>query len=102
MIRRPPRSTLFPYTTLFRSNGPMSPLVEQGEDRLPVGFELVGADALAAGQAVEGVGVAFGDPGDVGVGQVHVGQIGRAHVCTPVPVKSPMPSSAWKQKRGTS
>src|SRR5690554_2988687 len=23
MIRRPPRSTLFPYTTLFRSAGPM-------------------------------------------------------------------------------
>src|SRR2546427_3315320 len=25
MIRRPPRSTLFPYTTLFRSNGRPSP-----------------------------------------------------------------------------
>src|SRR5258708_14439388 len=24
MIRRPPRSTLFPYTTLFRSRGPPS------------------------------------------------------------------------------
>src|SRR2546423_9116266 len=24
MIRRPPRSTLFPYTTLFRSPGPQS------------------------------------------------------------------------------
>src|SRR2546426_2247514 len=24
MIRRPPRSTLFPYTTLFRSHGPSS------------------------------------------------------------------------------
>src|SRR2546427_7423896 len=24
MIRRPPRSTLFPYTTLFRSGGPCS------------------------------------------------------------------------------
>src|SRR2546430_5850865 len=24
MIRRPPRSTLFPYTTLFRSQGPRS------------------------------------------------------------------------------
>src|SRR5258708_21529752 len=24
MIRRPPRSTLFPYTTLFRSNHPVS------------------------------------------------------------------------------
>src|SRR3712207_7697601 len=23
MIRRPPRSTLFPYTTLFRSSGPI-------------------------------------------------------------------------------
>src|SRR2546430_13760890 len=29
MIRRPPRSTLFPYTTLFRSHGrpPKSPIV---------------------------------------------------------------------------
>src|SRR2546425_12372652 len=25
MIRRPPRSTLFPYTTLFRSRGPGGP-----------------------------------------------------------------------------
>src|SRR3712207_7403956 len=25
MIRRPPRSTLFPYTTLFRSNGNLLP-----------------------------------------------------------------------------
>src|SRR3712207_6951903 len=25
MIRRPPRSTLFPYTTLFRSRGPAAP-----------------------------------------------------------------------------
>src|SRR2546427_8826679 len=25
MIRRPPRSTLFPYTTLFRSPGPRAP-----------------------------------------------------------------------------
>src|SRR5258708_26869116 len=27
MIRRPPRSTLFPYTTLFRSNFPLDALV---------------------------------------------------------------------------
>src|SRR2546426_9365802 len=26
MIRRPPRSTLFPYTTLFRSQEPQEPL----------------------------------------------------------------------------
>src|SRR2546427_5978983 len=30
MIRRPPRSTLFPYTTLFRSSAPpaVSPLIQ--------------------------------------------------------------------------
>src|SRR2546426_10418554 len=27
MIRRPPRSTLFPYTTLFRSNFPYSTVI---------------------------------------------------------------------------
>src|SRR2546422_3258390 len=29
MIRRPPRSTLFPYTTLFRSNKPFLPQVSK-------------------------------------------------------------------------
>src|SRR3712207_8764808 len=30
MIRRPPRSTLFPYTTLFRSRRPVPPLGDGG------------------------------------------------------------------------
>src|SRR2546426_8208214 len=30
MIRRPPRSTLFPYTTLFRSHVEVAPVVELG------------------------------------------------------------------------
>src|SRR2546426_8627071 len=33
MIRRPPRSTLFPYTTLFRSYQPRLLLVERDEHR---------------------------------------------------------------------
>src|SRR2546430_13632512 len=32
MIRRPPRSTLFPYTTLFRSELPEPQAVADGED----------------------------------------------------------------------
>src|SRR2546422_3672214 len=40
MIRRPPRSTLFPYTTLFRS----------GDDGVGV-LTLVGAQEQAAGHA---------------------------------------------------
>src|SRR3712207_7344069 len=45
MIRRPPRSTLFPYTTLFRSEGDPDPL------------------ALAAGQLVD---AAVGEVGRAG------------------------------------
>src|SRR3712207_6919823 len=44
MIRRPPRSTLFPYTTLFRSQGPCGPsdLADSGgldfhQERIPPG-----------------------------------------------------------------
>src|SRR2546426_11246574 len=33
MIRRPPRSTLFPYTTLFRSHGPGHPQAETADQR---------------------------------------------------------------------
>src|SRR3989475_10529434 len=32
MIRRPPRSTLFPYTTLFRSRQPRAALLQQRAD----------------------------------------------------------------------
>src|SRR2546422_8049308 len=34
MIRRPPRSTLFPYTTLFRSHRPRARGVAPGEQQL--------------------------------------------------------------------
>src|SRR3712207_6848989 len=60
MIRRPPRSTLFPYTTLFRSRDPGKRLGDAHhlllvgddavgvlEDRLELG-ELVGDRLLAA------------------------------------------------------
>src|SRR5690349_23921807 len=35
MIRRPPRSTLFPYTTLFRSRGRFLPLQHLGKRNRP-------------------------------------------------------------------
>src|SRR5258706_9146328 len=34
MIRRPPRSTLFPYTTLFRSHGPFLPRRARSRPRI--------------------------------------------------------------------
>src|SRR3712207_7705612 len=47
MIRRPPRSTLFPYTTLFRSIG-------AGAHRLEVGGRVAGVGALERGEDVLG------------------------------------------------
>src|SRR3712207_8466053 len=51
MIRRPPRSTLFPYTTLFRSE-----LNEPARNNLRAGVNhpLVGREAQAHLQALEG------------------------------------------------
>src|SRR3712207_9017891 len=46
MIRRPPRSTLFPYTTLFRSeplNGLVIVIVEVGRDDVIAGTQAPGA-----------------------------------------------------------
>src|SRR5215213_10224116 len=39
MIRRPPRSTLFPYTTLFRSKLVMANVLEQLDAMLAEGVE---------------------------------------------------------------
>src|SRR3712207_9033819 len=46
MIRRPPRSTLFPYTTLFRSRGALAPGQDAAVGRLALGD----ADDLRAGE----------------------------------------------------
>src|SRR3712207_6908376 len=47
MIRRPPRSTLFPYTTLFRSHVSLDPVAV---GPLSVGYRLT-SDAVAFGGA---------------------------------------------------
>src|SRR3712207_9050478 len=57
MVRRPPRSTLFPYTTLFRSHRP-DPLLgaQPGDPVLTRGeaafVQLVGDEPVAEGRVV--------------------------------------------------
>src|SRR5258708_22148255 len=75
MIRRPPRSTLFPYTTLFRSHG---------------------GHGHHAGHHLQG---AHGGRPPEGALEV---EIGKAHVCTPVTRSFRMPSSACKKKTNPS
>src|SRR3712207_8882584 len=49
MIRRPPRSTLFPYTTLFRSDAEAEPDVI-----LALPFYLLGGDGSGPSENVDG------------------------------------------------
>src|SRR5437016_10250220 len=59
MIRRPPRSTLFPYTTLFRSALRREIAAETARHRAagpvldPLGFEFVGQLGGALGRSEE-------------------------------------------------
>src|SRR2546427_6382655 len=58
MIRRPPRSTLFPYTTLFRSLRDTSAAIGELKSAGPVsimGFCLGGTVAFAAACNLEGL-----------------------------------------------
>src|SRR3712207_1664691 len=74
MIRRPPRSTLFPYTTLFRSR--------------EVGRLLVVADgvdvAAEAGAGEYRPDHHYGDDKDEQLSRHHVQQVGLAEVGEPV------------------
>src|SRR3712207_7590232 len=92
MIRRPPRSTLFPYTTLFRSQLRMTPIAEQPQQARRRSRLDEHGGPRPVGRAA-GLGRQEGRLGDPRA------QIGRAHVGTPVTPISRMPSSAWKKKR---
>src|SRR3712207_7944570 len=60
MIRRPPRSTLFPYTTLFRS--PRARVTQEDH-------RFAGVEIGTRGQGVDGGGVDGGGSAEVEVGQ---------------------------------
>src|SRR3712207_7278249 len=51
MIRRPPRSTLFPYTTLFRSIRDVPQVVERDRDAAPVAQLSLQRQALRVARA---------------------------------------------------
>src|SRR5438105_12068568 len=53
MIRRPPRSTLFPYTTLFRSRGELLLHLQPPRVAVDHARELADAHHLAAGQIAD-------------------------------------------------
>src|SRR2546427_13119975 len=82
MIRRPPRSTLFPYTTLFRSRSPRRrPRVASGPaDRLHAGHRAPARPDRPAGR-VPGSSAMNGVLGwDIGAVKTRVARLAHAHV----------------------
>src|SRR3712207_7973266 len=69
MIRRPPRSTLFPYTTLFRSVEPVLEIRERG-----VGVVDVARDLALQGRGLVGDGVREDEP-EAGRSEEHTSEL---------------------------
>src|SRR5689334_23952231 len=70
MIRRPPRSTLFPYTTLFRSQLAAALLDDPGD-----AVEVLGALGAGHPRPDAGVGAPGGPDGLVDVGVARLGDL---------------------------
>src|SRR2546429_5112847 len=84
MIRRPPRSTLFPYTTLFRSLWTDTRKVELSRDqRRQLDHRLIDDDN--------------DEPIDLRRAAQRGWEIGKGHQRTPVTATSRIPASALKK-----
>ena len=110
MIRRPPRSTLFPYTTLFRSllirdthpslsavNYPYLPFIAVSiplSELVSICCPEITAHYIHDCYIPWCLILVFPN-------SEQTDKIGRAHVWTPVTDVSRMPSSAWKKKNKT-
>src|SRR2546430_16403165 len=77
MIRRPPRSTLFPYTTLFRSRMTViadgSKLVDTLGGRFPLPLEVVPFGLGATRKAIDRVLARHGAAGELALRQTAQG-----------------------------
>src|SRR3712207_8054023 len=70
MIRRPPRSTLFPYTTLFRSLVPEPGVLGPPEDLLGLPDVLAAEAEAERGEPHRLVGAVAGEDEEVGPGDL--------------------------------
>src|SRR2546430_4524641 len=89
MIRRPPRSTLFPYTTLFRSSSNGGHAARQVEARK--------AESHFAIERRRALDRPLPRGGLVKHNIMH--QNGKAHLLTPITSQNPMPPSSFKKKK---
>src|SRR2546427_2501600 len=99
MIRRPPRSTLFPYTTLFRSESEgtctrsAAATISTGDNLPDLGAVKIPREGMPVRVLAE---TPRNAPGGAGLrtGRGRTAQIGREHLWTPVTLQTRLPASA--------
>src|SRR2546422_5586295 len=97
MIRRPPRSTLFPYTTLFRSPRIAGAVHLAHPTRADRGEDLVRAEAGSSGKG-HGVWVIIVLPRGSALRKWTPGYLGRSHARPPGTSPSRRPDSASEKR----
>src|SRR5258708_10081352 len=96
MIRRPPRSTLFPYTTLFRSLVDL--LTGDEEDHLLESAAIRSARAHGLDLPAAAFGVAGVEAGELHGEQARLLERRKTHVLKPSTRSYRLPASSFKKK----
>src|SRR5258706_7167696 len=100
MIRRPPRSTLFPYTTLFRSTGVLIKAAKLGQDQR-IDLPVIGPPTVGAVSAAGLAGIALVAGSTIVAGAQRI-ENRRGHRWNPVTCPTRIPASALKKKKKVS
>src|SRR5258706_75494 len=90
MIRRPPRSTLFPYTTLFRSLDLNNDTLSNSGTLKATSSSILELINTAVNNTITGV-VTVDAPSTL---DLDGGDSGKAHALTPFTAQDPIPTSA--------
>src|SRR3712207_8421756 len=95
MIRRPPRSTLFPYTTLFRSG----PSLFASDQRRHWEVDATQEMGPSYGGMIIHAQIRPDVAGQLIIGGLPRSPIGRAHLLNPVPPISRISAFSFKKKK---
>src|SRR3712207_9489763 len=99
MIRRPPRSTLFPYTTLFKSFSKLSGVIDRVEDDPALSIAAGGTADDSEGFFVRPTIIEGTDPGHEVFTTEYFGPILAAHVYDDADYAAVLPQMESSEER---
>src|SRR5687768_18172963 len=101
MVRRPPRSTLFPYTTLFRSTQVTAEVFDAGTDLVIVGRAGLGVDNIDVAAATERGVMVANAPGTNARSEEHTSELqSRLHLVCRLLLEKKKPTNRDERENG--